>query len=237
METSNEVKQIADQAVGVVIAQNAAAERKAKKPTLGPVSVPWEVVFKAWADQRSARDVRKTWMQKSSTKSVKDQDEDEDNEDEESKEAVDEVVERIKRDPYLDQHAQRLLGCIVDAGMFIFIALMVIHRCLFTNSTSLDADLILAGSPPSTYHRLHQDTSIPSSPSPLRLPARYPQRTRYDWLSPLQPSGNRKDFGSPSFSKRSGLSHARRLSLRRHGYGMFQCSPSSQLYPNFVFSI
>jgi hypothetical protein len=29
---------------------------------------------------------------------------------------VDDIVETVKHDPYLDAHEQRLLGCIVDSG-------------------------------------------------------------------------------------------------------------------------
>jgi hypothetical protein len=29
---------------------------------------------------------------------------------------VDDIVEAVKHDPYMDAHEQRLLGCIVDSG-------------------------------------------------------------------------------------------------------------------------
>lgn len=123
LEDWTTVKQIADQAVGMVVSRSAAAEYKAKRPSLGAVPVPWEEVFKAWAKQRSTRNVRKAWMQKSSGKLVKEHEEDEeDEEDEKDETVIDEVVERVKRDPYLDQHEQRLLGCIVDAGMLTMLA-------------------------------------------------------------------------------------------------------------------
>lgn len=120
LENWTTVKQIADQAVGMVVSRSAAVDYKSRKPALGAVPVPWEEVFKAWAKQRSTRNVRKAWMQKSSGKLVKEHEEDEEEDEEEKDETViDEVVERVKRDPYLDQHEQRLLGCIVDAGMFV----------------------------------------------------------------------------------------------------------------------
>jgi hypothetical protein len=65
-------------------------------------------VHGAWAAQRGARDVRKAWAGGAGEK--------EDVADDAPAGEADELVERVKSDPDLDQHEQRLLGCIVDAG-------------------------------------------------------------------------------------------------------------------------
>jgi hypothetical protein len=110
------VRQIADRAVGSVVATTiTAASGKTEKREA--IIVPWSAVHKAWVTQRSSRDLRKAWMKESSQKSVRDQqDEDDEEEDDDNEEHMDEVVERVKQDPDLDQHEQRLLSCIVDSG-------------------------------------------------------------------------------------------------------------------------
>ncbi|KAJ3559344.1 hypothetical protein NM688_g407 [Phlebia brevispora] len=109
------VRQIADRAIGKVIAASAkesASGSKVLRLSLDPTPVDWDVVYEAWTVHKAARDMRKAWIQQSSGKLAQEPDEDEDEtvpEDE-----IDEVVERVKRDPDLDQHEQRLLSCIVD---------------------------------------------------------------------------------------------------------------------------
>ncbi|PSR74167.1 hypothetical protein PHLCEN_2v10123 [Hermanssonia centrifuga] len=116
VEMWSNVRKIADRIVGKAVAanaKNASASSKASKLTLDPTPVTWDAVYEAWSVHKAARDMRKAWIQLSSGKAVQEQDEDKVKEAEVS---VDEVVERVKRDPDLDQHEQRLIGCIVDTA-------------------------------------------------------------------------------------------------------------------------
>ena len=118
VEVWTTVKQVADRAVGCMVAANPSWP-KSDKSTLEPTAIPWSAVHRAWGAQRSSRDLRKAWMKESSGKTTREQDEDEDEHDEDDmKEDDNDILERIKQDPELEQHEQRLLPCIVDAGMF-----------------------------------------------------------------------------------------------------------------------
>lgn len=109
------VRQIADRAVGSVVSSGLPQQ---KKLALEPTPVPWTTVHHAWAAQRSAHNLRKSFMRDSVVKIVKQKDAEEEHEDAEGEETdgekVDEVVERVRQDPDLEQHEQRLLSCIVD---------------------------------------------------------------------------------------------------------------------------
>ena len=109
------VKQIADQAVGRVVSSPRSEEMT--KPSLSAVSVLWEHVCGAWTDRRASRDLRKAWMQQSADRSVGG-DQQEKAWYNEREVQVDEIVEAVKHDPYLDAHEHRLVGCIVDSGAF-----------------------------------------------------------------------------------------------------------------------
>jgi hypothetical protein len=102
LEAWTTVRQIADRALGAALAGGAPAG------VLEPTGVAWGAVHAAWAAQRGARDVRKAWAGGAGEK--------EDVADDAPAVEADELVERVKSDPDLDQHEQRLLGCIVDAG-------------------------------------------------------------------------------------------------------------------------
>ncbi|EMD38415.1 hypothetical protein CERSUDRAFT_113573 [Gelatoporia subvermispora B] len=106
------IRRVADRAVGRVIAARAAGI--SGKPTLDPTPIPWTAVYDAWAHDKSAQDVWKVLLEPAQ-KISRDPTDEANEEDEGEEEAdVDEIVERIKRDPDLDQHEQRLLGCIID---------------------------------------------------------------------------------------------------------------------------
>lgn len=115
-EAWTSVRQIADRAVGSVVSSSGLPQQK--KLGLEPTPVPWATVHHAWAAQRSAHNLRKSFMRDSAVKIVKQKDAEEEHEDAEGEEIegqkVDEVVERVRQDPYLEQHEQRLLSCIVD---------------------------------------------------------------------------------------------------------------------------
>jgi hypothetical protein len=119
------VRQIADRAVGSVVSSVLPQQ---KKLALEPTPVPWTTVHHAWAAQRSAHNLRKSFMRDSVVK-VKQKDAEEEHEDAEGEETegekVDEVVERVRQDPDLEQHEQRLLSCIVDPGEWLQYA----HLC------------------------------------------------------------------------------------------------------------
>ncbi|KZT26313.1 AAA-domain-containing protein [Neolentinus lepideus HHB14362 ss-1] len=111
-EVWNDVVQIADRAVGAVISENM---RTGTLPTtLDPTPIPWETIFHAWASHKSGREMRRLWAKESIQKTFKD--EEEAVEERDSYMESDEIVERVKRDPDLDSHERRLVGCIVDAA-------------------------------------------------------------------------------------------------------------------------
>lgn len=118
VEDWSTVRQIADRAVGSMVAANS-VQTNAEKSHLASTAVPWSAIHRAWGAQWSSRDLRKAWMKESNIKIVREQEEKDDddkgNEDVED-ESADELLERIKQDPELEQHEQRLLPCIVDTG-------------------------------------------------------------------------------------------------------------------------
>ncbi|KAH8117324.1 AAA-domain-containing protein [Phellopilus nigrolimitatus] len=107
IEAWTNVKDIADRAVGSVVATDIASLK-----SLDPTPIPWTAIVSAWTRRSSVREVRKTWLQDSSGKLTKDQPEEPS---EETEPKQDEVLQRVKEDPELTTHEQRLLGCIVDA--------------------------------------------------------------------------------------------------------------------------
>lgn len=115
-EAWTSVRQIADRAVGSAVSSSELLQQK--EMGLEPTPVPWATVHRAWAAQRSAYTLRKSFMRDSVVKIVKQKNAEEEHEDAEGEETegekVDEVVERVRQDPDLEQHEQRLLSCIVD---------------------------------------------------------------------------------------------------------------------------
>jgi hypothetical protein len=111
IEVWTTVKQIGDQAVGHVISTSPAESLR----SLSSIPVPWPHVCGAWADQRASQDLRKAWIQQSSNRPAGEDQHDKDRDNERDRQ-VDDIVETVKHDPYLEAHEQRLLGCIVDSG-------------------------------------------------------------------------------------------------------------------------
>ncbi|EIW85015.1 AAA-domain-containing protein [Coniophora puteana RWD-64-598 SS2] len=116
------VKQIADRAVGSVIAgAPLAPPPKRSLANVEQTPVPWAAVHRAWAAQRSSHELRKSWVKDSVSKTHRSKDfkeieeEADEDEDQAGEETADETIERLKSDPDLDQHEQRLLSCIVNA--------------------------------------------------------------------------------------------------------------------------
>jgi hypothetical protein len=112
IEVWTTVKEIGDQAVGRVISSSLP---ESVRSSLSSVPILWVHVCGAWADQRASHDLRKAWMQQPSNRPAGEDQQDK-NRDNERDRHVDDIVDTVKHDPYLDAHEQRLLGCIVDSG-------------------------------------------------------------------------------------------------------------------------
>lgn len=110
VETWVDVKDIADRAVGSVVAENIDTFKTSPHST----PVPWSAVIEAWAARSLARAIRKAWLQESSRK-VR-QDHPEDANEQEGTSQHDDVIQRLREDNELTPHQQRLLSCIVDAS-------------------------------------------------------------------------------------------------------------------------
>ena len=114
LELWSEVRHVADRAVGSVLAATPGVPRR--RSTLEPTPVPWSAVVNAWQAARNTQTLRKAWAKAcSNTKAAREQDE-EDDEAEDAEENGDEIIERVKSDPDLDPHEQRLLPTIVSSG-------------------------------------------------------------------------------------------------------------------------
>ena len=109
VETWTNVKDIADRAVGSVVAQNMDTLKTASHST----PVPWSAVVEAWSARSVTKQIRKNWLKESSGKVHQEHLEDVDQKD--GAQAQDDVIQRLREDTELTPHQQRLLGCIVDA--------------------------------------------------------------------------------------------------------------------------
>ena len=118
VEVWTTVKKIADRAVGGVVASLAESnpdDIAGSGLSLEPTPIPWSAVQSAWNSQQKSQNTRRAWIEEASGRTI--QQETWEKGTETTKEpAVDEVIERVKHDPDLDQHEARLLGCIVDSG-------------------------------------------------------------------------------------------------------------------------
>ncbi|KAI6036115.1 hypothetical protein BKA83DRAFT_4158703 [Pisolithus microcarpus] len=119
VEPWSSIRQIADRAVGSVVAAQQPASSPLYAPGLEPTAVSWSAIHRAWAAQRSSRSLRKAWTKDARVRvprgPLHEYEELDGEEAEEGRErVVDEVVEAIKQDKDLDPHEERLLGCIVD---------------------------------------------------------------------------------------------------------------------------
>ncbi|KAF9246215.1 hypothetical protein BU15DRAFT_39512 [Melanogaster broomeanus] len=130
IESWSSIRQIADRAVGSVVsasilssAASSSMTSKMSKTTLEPTSVSWSVVHRAWATQRSSRDLRRAWSKDARVHVPREGQLDDVTEDEldavereggEEGSQVNELVEELKQDQELDPYARQVLGCIVD---------------------------------------------------------------------------------------------------------------------------
>lgn len=117
------VKQVADRALGSILTAEREDEIRGQRQsksqntpglTLDPTVVPWSVIASAFLTKASARAMRKYWA-KETTNGGEDGNGGEEGANGRGREGeTDEVIEKVKQDPGLDEHEQRLLGCIVD---------------------------------------------------------------------------------------------------------------------------
>ncbi|KAH9856997.1 AAA-domain-containing protein [Lenzites betulinus] len=108
------VQRIADRAVGSVVAAQQAYLPSNR--SLEPTPVPWSAVFDAWAADRSSQDMWKTLFSTPPSGKLPRENEEEERAEVEDEADVDEIIEKLRRNPDLDEHEQRLLGCIVDTA-------------------------------------------------------------------------------------------------------------------------
>ena len=147
IEVWTTVKQIGDQAVGLVISSSL-PESARSSPSLVPIS--WVDICGAWANQRASHDLRKAWIRKSLNR-VAGKDQQDKGQDIERDRHVDDIVETVKHDPYLEGHEYRLLGCIVDSGEFAKSKSSQLSHSLLKITYSINAHLICAGPSSRTY--------------------------------------------------------------------------------------
>ncbi|KAG8217811.1 hypothetical protein J3R82DRAFT_5975 [Butyriboletus roseoflavus] len=130
VEPWSSIRQIADRAVGIVVsssiispAVSPSTTSKTFGATLESTPVPWSAIHRAWAAQRSSRDLRRAWSKDARVRVPRESQPEDATEDEldaleledgEEGRLIDEVVEKVKQDEDLDPHEKRLLGCIVD---------------------------------------------------------------------------------------------------------------------------
>ena len=149
IEVWTTVKQIGDQAVGHVISSSLP---ESVGSSLSSIRVPisWADICAAWADQRASHGFRKAWIRQSSNRPAGEDQQDK-NLDNERDRHVDDIVETVKHDPYLDAHEQRLLGCIVDSGELAKSKLITFSHSVLRMTYSINAHLICAGPSSRTY--------------------------------------------------------------------------------------
>jgi len=116
VEVWSNVRRVADHALGSILSNRSV--EGAGKATLDPTEVPWSAISEQWNASSGQPSFKKDWIQGAIPGSGSS----EDNailDGSASQESVDSVVERLKNDPDLDQHEQRLLTTIVNSGMLL----------------------------------------------------------------------------------------------------------------------
>ncbi|KAK7466997.1 hypothetical protein VKT23_004060 [Stygiomarasmius scandens] len=114
IEAWTNVRRVADRALGAVIASQVGKPEQ-QKATLDPTIVSWSEVNRAWGTVNRTLDIRKAWLRDSLPSRSKNEEEEEE-EETRPQEAYDDIIDRVKNDPDLDPHEQRLLPSIVDAA-------------------------------------------------------------------------------------------------------------------------
>jgi hypothetical protein len=119
------VKQVVDRALGSVLIpqQELSKPRKIPKLTLDPTLVPWSSIARAFLTKASGGAMRRHWA-KETAKSGEVEGDGENGVKASGRngreQELDEEIEKVKQDPDLEDHEQRLLGCIVDPRESVF---------------------------------------------------------------------------------------------------------------------
>jgi hypothetical protein len=111
-----ELKIVADAVVGAALSMSASKRGlQALDSSIEPTSVTWEQVSRSVESHAESNSLKNTWIEGAST--ARDVDEIAGAADEPALALeVDEVLEVVRKDPDLDPHEHRLLGCIVNPG-------------------------------------------------------------------------------------------------------------------------
>ncbi|THU86408.1 AAA-domain-containing protein [Dendrothele bispora CBS 962.96] len=116
VETWTNVRRVADRALGTVIASQASESQQQQRATLDPTVVSWSEIDQAWCAVNRTLDIRKAWLKDSLPPRSKNEEDEDEEEETQQQEGYDEIVDKVKNDPDLDPHEQRLLPSIVDAA-------------------------------------------------------------------------------------------------------------------------
>jgi hypothetical protein len=112
-EPWRDLKMVADAVVGAALAENGF---KPSGPSLEPTVITWAQVEQTTSGSAALQDRKKVWVENAAPANTIKDDGPAAAEVEGKVPEVDEVLESVRKDPDLDQHEQRLLGCIVDPG-------------------------------------------------------------------------------------------------------------------------
>jgi hypothetical protein len=110
IELWSNVRRVADHALGRVVSNRQESKSKA---TLEATEVPWSTISEQWYSAISQSSFKKNWIQGAMPSTTEEGATLEGNAGPE--ESIDDIVERLKNDPDLDQHEQRLLNTIVNS--------------------------------------------------------------------------------------------------------------------------
>ena len=134
------IKQVVDRALGSVLipqqehelqSQQQSKPRKTPKLTLDSTVVPWTAVARAFLTKASGGSMRRHWAKETAKSAEQEGDGEEGtnvNGRKGREEELDEEIEKVKQDPDLEEHEQRLLGCIVDPREFFPLSTWGSHR-------------------------------------------------------------------------------------------------------------
>lgn len=171
-----ELKAVADAVVGAALSTSA-SERglQAHDSSIEPTTVTWDQVSRSVESSAESSSLRNAWIQSlGSGKDAEDGATPENVAEGAAVPEVDEVLEAVKKDPDLDQHEQRLLGCIVDPGAYKGIDSRV-DSLLMILPLSNNAHCFQVCASTARDHRCRPDNGISAPTIPTRVLHRYPQ--------------------------------------------------------------
>ena len=162
LEPWRELKVTADAVVGSRLSSVGIQQSESLKPLV----VTWSDVERMRSGEPDIQQLKRNWIESSAPALT----------DEESMKAsgnsvgvtgdVDEVLESVKRDQDLDQHEQRLLGCIVDSG----------RTPVLITLGFINFDIIVIATMPTTFKSVHlPPATIDSVRTIVSLPLLHPE--------------------------------------------------------------